>query len=81
VKTKFWPYLPALLAFVWWLPNTVEIMGRHTTLPKVAAEGAPAAGGWLRWELSPRWACLAGLLLAFAILGLSRAGEFLYYNF
>lgn len=81
VKAKFWPWYPALLAFVWWLPNTVEIMARHTMLPKAAAEAPPAAHRWLRWELSLRWACLMGLLLAFAILGLSRAGEFLYYNF
>lgn len=81
VKSKAWLWFGALLAFVWWLPNTVEIMGRHATLAKSAVEGTSAARGWLRWELSTRWACLAGLLLAFSILGLSRAGEFLYYNF
>ena len=42
---------------------------------------AAAERGWLRWELSSRWACLAGLLLAFSIFCLSRGGEFLYYNF
>ena len=81
VKAKAWIWLGALLAFVWCLPNTVEIMGRHSLLPQLAAGGNSAARGWWRWELTPRWACLAGLLLVFSILGLSRAGEFLYYNF
>jgi hypothetical protein len=31
--------------------------------------------------MTPAWACLTALLLAAAILSLSRAGEFLYYNF
>jgi hypothetical protein len=81
MKAKFWWWLGALLAFVWWLPNTVEIMGRHSTLSATAADETSARRGWLRWEMTPRWACAAGLLIAFSILGLSRAGEFLYYNF
>ncbi len=81
VKAKTWWWLGALLAFVWWLPNTVEIMGRHTRLPAPTGGGSPASQGWLRWKMSSGWACLAGLLLALSILGLSRAGEFLYYNF
>jgi len=80
VTGKAWWWLGSLLAFVWCLPNTVEIMGPHAALP-AAANGAPVARAWWRWEMTPRWACVAGLLLAFAILGLSRAGEFLYYNF
>ena len=81
VKAKAWLWFGGLLAFVWWLPNTVEIMGRHSTLPRLAVDGTCASRGWFRWEMNSRWACLAGLLLAFSILGLSRAGEFLYYNF
>jgi alginate O-acetyltransferase complex protein AlgI len=81
VKAKTWWWLGALLVFVWWLPNTVEIMGRYTRLPALAGDGTSVPRGWLRWEMSTRWACLAGLLLTLSILGLSRAGEFLYYNF
>jgi len=36
---------------------------------------------WQRWRMSRAWACFAALLLAAAVLSLSRAGEFLYYNF
>jgi D-alanyl-lipoteichoic acid acyltransferase DltB (MBOAT superfamily) len=81
IKAKFWCWLGALLAFVWCLPNTVEIMGRHSTLSSTAGDENSAKRSWLRWEMTPRWACVAGLLIAFSILGLSRAGEFLYYNF
>ena len=81
VKAKAWIWLAALLAFVWCLPNTVEIMGGHSPLAQPAVADAAGPRGWRRWEMSPRWACLAALLLAFSILGLSRAGEFLYYNF
>jgi hypothetical protein len=31
--------------------------------------------------MTPAWASLTALLLAAAVLSLSRAGEFLYYNF
>jgi hypothetical protein len=31
--------------------------------------------------MTSAWACFAALLLAVAALSLSRAGEFLYYNF
>jgi len=81
VQAKNWLWFGALLAFVWALPNTVEIMGRHSRLPRQAVDETSAERGWLRWELNSRWACLAGLLLAFSIFNLSRGGEFLYYNF
>jgi len=81
VQAKVWIWFGVLLAFVWWLPNTVEIMGRHARLPQPAMANAAAEHGWLRWELSSRWACLAALLLAGSIFCLSRGGEFLYYNF
>jgi D-alanyl-lipoteichoic acid acyltransferase DltB (MBOAT superfamily) len=81
VKSKFWIWLAALLALVWVMPNTMEIMGRQSPLAAGGAhEPMAARGGW-QWKMTPRWACLAGLLLAFSILGLSHAGEFLYYNF
>jgi D-alanyl-lipoteichoic acid acyltransferase DltB (MBOAT superfamily) len=76
-----WLWFGVLLAGVWCLPNTVELMGRHVMLPELEGEETPAARGWRQWELSTRWACLAGLLLAISILCVSRGGEFLYYNF
>jgi D-alanyl-lipoteichoic acid acyltransferase DltB (MBOAT superfamily) len=81
VQTKVCWWLGALLILVWGMPNTVEIMGRHSKLPTPTGDGTSDARGWWRWDMGPRWACLAGILLAASILDLSRAGEFLYYNF
>ena len=81
VKARAWWWLGGLLMFVWWLPNTVEIMDRYSRLPTPTGGRTPDSSGWLRWEMSTQWACLAGLLLALSILSLSRSGEFLYYNF
>ncbi|HEX9048488.1 MAG TPA: MBOAT family O-acyltransferase, partial [Verrucomicrobiae bacterium] len=80
VKSKFWWLLVGLLFASWSLPNTIEIMGRHTNLPPYTESGA-AVHRWWHWKVTPQWACLAGLLLALSLLGLSHAGEFLYYNF
>ncbi len=80
VKPGTWLWLGFLLAFVWSLPNTGEIMERYLR-PAKSAEAVPAPRRWFGWQMSPRWALLTGLLLAASILGLSHAGEFLYYNF
>jgi alginate O-acetyltransferase complex protein AlgI len=81
VQPKNWWWLGLALALVWCAPNTVEIMGRYSRQPGSASNETPAPRHWLRWEINPRWACLTGLLLAYAILGLAHTGEFLYYNF
>jgi hypothetical protein len=80
LKSKTWFWLAGLVAFVWLLPNTGEILNEHQPYPAVFQQGQ-AAGRWGRWRMSAAWACLAALLLGVAVLSLSRAGEFLYYNF
>jgi D-alanyl-lipoteichoic acid acyltransferase DltB (MBOAT superfamily) len=81
VAPKAWVWLGLLLLAVWGLPNTIEIMGGRPT-PAVPAGDKPSGlAGLLQWKMSTTWACIAGLLLALCVLGLSRAGEFLYYNF
>jgi hypothetical protein len=34
-----------------------------------------------RWEPSPRWAVLVGVLAFLGIMGLTRASSFIYFNF
>jgi hypothetical protein len=79
LKSKTWVWLAGLLAFVWLLPNTAEILSEHQPYPAVLK--GPIASRWWRWRPSSAWAYLAGILLAVAVLSLSRSGEFLYYNF
>ena len=78
---KDWIWLVGLLAFVWFLPNAAQLFRDQQPYPAVMKDGWSPRSAWQRWRMTPAWACLTGLLLAAAILSLSRAGEFLYYNF
>jgi D-alanyl-lipoteichoic acid acyltransferase DltB (MBOAT superfamily) len=80
VKSNAWFWLIGLLGFVWLLPNAAQLLYEHQPYPAVAKAKLPTAD-WRRWQMSPGWACFTALLLAVAILSLSRSGEFLYYNF
>jgi alginate O-acetyltransferase complex protein AlgI len=81
LKGVDWVWLAGLLAFVWLLPNAAQIVRDHQPYPVVFKDGWAPRRGWQRWQMSPGWACLAAVLLAAAVMSLSRAGEFLYYNF
>jgi alginate O-acetyltransferase complex protein AlgI len=80
LKAKLWYWLAGLLAFVWCLPNTAQIARDYQPYPE-ALRDMPGVAAWSRWRANAAWACLAGLLLAASVLSLSKAGEFLYYNF
>jgi D-alanyl-lipoteichoic acid acyltransferase DltB (MBOAT superfamily) len=81
LKGKDWIWLVGLLAFVWLLPNAAQLVRDQQPYPAVMKDGWSPRHGWQRWRMTPAWACLTALLLAASVLGLSRAGEFLYYNF
>ncbi len=77
LKTKTWVWLAGLLAACWLLPNTAEMMAEQQPYQGIVKPRYP----WLGWTMRPAWAWACGLLLGASILSLSRAGEFLYYNF
>ena len=79
LKDGYW--LIGLLAFVWLLPNVAQIVRDHQPYPAAFQENWAPKRRWQRWQMSSGWACLAAVLLAAAVLSMSRAGEFLYYNF
>ena len=81
LKPKTWYWLAGLLAFVWLLPNSAELHNKYQPYPAILKDRWAVEGSWWRWQMNPAWACFAALLLAVAVLSLSRAGEFLYYNF
>jgi len=71
-----------LLAMCWWMPNTQEIMREQR--PALDAEEHLAAHSGkttLLWRPDRRWATGMALLAAFAFFSLSRASEFLYFQF
>ncbi|MEI8041758.1 MAG: MBOAT family protein [Verrucomicrobiota bacterium] len=81
LKAKDWIWLVGLLAFVWILPNAAQLFRDQQPYPAAMKDDWSPRSAWQRWRMTPAWACLTALLLAAAILSLSRAGEFLYYNF
>ena len=81
LKGKDWIWLVGLLAFVWLLPNAAQLVRDQQPYPAVTKDGWSPRRAWQRCRMTPALASLTALLLAAAVLSLSRAGEFLYYNF
>jgi alginate O-acetyltransferase complex protein AlgI len=70
-----------LLCFVWFAPNTQEIMAEFRPAYRSPGPGAPQAPKWLRWRPSVAWSLVTGLFIGYGILTLSRVSEFIYFNF
>jgi D-alanyl-lipoteichoic acid acyltransferase DltB (MBOAT superfamily) len=81
LKSKLWFWLVGLLAAVWLLPNTAEMFNAHQPYPDVVKTDPASQGRWYRWTMGFGWACVSAILLGVSVLALSKAGEFLYYNF
>jgi hypothetical protein len=81
LKGKDWIWLAGLLAFVWFLPNAAQLVRQQQPYPVILKEGWTPRFAWQRWQVSSAWAYLTALLLGASVLSLSKAGEFLYYNF
>jgi hypothetical protein len=85
---EVWLHLLVLVAMVWLLPHTAEIMAPsvrplatpgYPALASLAAADRPA--GWLTFRPSGAWSVAVALLLAFALLGLDDESAFLYFQF
>jgi hypothetical protein len=76
-----WIWFGLLLFWVWGLPNVAEISFKQLPYPEIAKNRRPQWDWHLTLQYRPRWAVFAGLIIALAVLSLSRASEFLYYNF
>ena len=81
IKRKEWTWLVGLLAFVWFLPNVAQLARDYQPYPVIIKEGWMPKHLWQRWRMTPGWVWFTAILLAAAILSMSRSGEFLYYNF
>lgn len=76
-------YIAIALLIVWFAPNVQQMMNRYQPyLNAMGKEGKlPDPPEWLMWQPSVKWA-LALVACAFvALLLLSRATEFLYFQF
>lgn len=75
-------HLLALLGVVWFAPNTQQIMADwQPAYEKISEESRAARPAWLGWQPSTRWAVTMSFVTVIAILELSRASEFLYFQF
>lgn len=74
--------LAGLLAVVRYVPNTQAIMAdwqpAFDSLSETDLVGRPA---WLAWKPNSRWAIVSSVVTVVAILQISRASEFLYFQF
>ena len=66
-----------LLAFVWTLPNTQQIMARYDP----ALGRPPVPPRLLAWKPNAAWAIAFGLVAGLSLLALGNATEFLYFQF
>jgi alginate O-acetyltransferase complex protein AlgI len=71
-------WIVALLPLVMLAPNTQEILGRFQ--PALNFRGPPASAH-LAWRPTAGWAALVAAITACGLLSLTRASEFLYYQF
>ena len=77
----------AVLAVVWLLPNTQQIMARYEPALDSARkrtdtdEGLEQCPTWLQWRPNLRWAVTVGVVGIVAILFMSQVSEFIYYQF
>jgi len=78
-------YLTMLLVIVWWMPNTAQLFRHQAPVLYLNQynEMVPVRGliESLEWRPSPGWAVVVGLLFMAGVLGISRATEFIYYQF
>jgi alginate O-acetyltransferase complex protein AlgI len=72
-------WLIAWLMFIWYVPNTQHFLhykGPHTVGPESSDPPLPT-----RWRPGLLRAMITGVILAIAMLGLSRVSEFIYFQF
>ncbi len=82
-----WLGIAVLLAAVWLLPNTVQLMRRafllsdDNTRRHLAEDGPRPAWRRLAWRPGLAWAAVAALCLALALMPMRPRIEFLYFQF
>lgn len=82
-----WARIVVLLAAVWLLPNTVQLMRRafllsdENTRRHLGEDGPRPVWRSLAWRPSLAWAAIAALCLALALMPMRPRIEFLYFQF
>ncbi|HQP25516.1 MAG TPA: hypothetical protein PLP16_10135, partial [Smithellaceae bacterium] len=76
-------YIALALLIVWLAPNVQQMMDLCAPYLNILGKGKklPAPRAWLTWRPSLRWAIVLILCAMASVLSLSRASEFLYFQF
>ncbi|MDY6825253.1 MAG: MBOAT family protein [Thermodesulfobacteriota bacterium] len=76
-------YIVMAILVAWFAPNIQQITNQYTPYINIMTKGRklPDAPQWLRWQPSLRWAVVLIICILASILSLSRASEFLYFQF
>jgi D-alanyl-lipoteichoic acid acyltransferase DltB (MBOAT superfamily) len=69
-----------LLAVVWLAPNTQEIMARFDVALSRPRD-VMRVPGWAMWRPTAGWAVASAWITVWAILGINKYSEFLYFQF
>lgn len=72
-------WIATLLAVVWFLPNTQQIMASYT--PASDPVDPPTNSPSLLWHPTKSWVTITALFLGMGILQLGKVSEFLYFQF
>jgi D-alanyl-lipoteichoic acid acyltransferase DltB (MBOAT superfamily) len=83
-------WLAVLLAAVWLLPNTQEILADYAPALGYEPQGSVGPDNprlpnalpvWARWRPAGPWAIAVSLVAVFTIMHMSRISEFIYWQF
>lgn len=74
-------WILALLAIIWFLPNTQQIMARFNPGLGLVHAQAGQIGARLLWRPNWIWAIAVSLICGLSILNITRVSEFLYFQF
>ncbi|MGD1074628.1 MAG: MBOAT family protein [Thermodesulfovibrionales bacterium] len=70
-----------LMAIVWFLPNTQQMMGKFKPALEVYRYASRNFWRWLLWMPSWQWAIGSALMMTCSIVMLDKVSEFLYFQF
>jgi alginate O-acetyltransferase complex protein AlgI len=82
VSRRSFVVLPCLLAAVWTMPNTQQIMRHH--LPLLERDRQPddaVSAAWWQWRPTTPWAVAIAMVTVVAVMHLAEISEFIYYQF
>ena len=70
---------PELLLIVWLMPNTWQLLKRYE--PALDGFTTTEGGIPIKWSPGRMWGVVVGAMLAYSVLNLTAASEFLYFQF